>query len=176
MTDNLAVVYLAVLLALLSGVGYTILRQVFKTRRTEGNLAQLQKKLNKEQGTPEEYYRLGSIYLDKKLYTQAISAFQKSLKLSQQEQPENLALLYNGLGYAYFAQEQYDLAIRQYKEAMKQDPNYITAFNNLAHAYERKNLMAQALETYEQVLQIEPKNATAKRRSESLRKRVVTSA
>jgi len=45
------------------------------------------------------------------------------------------------------------LAIRQYKEALKHDPKYVTALNNLAHA-ERKNLMAQALQGYEQVLSL----------------------
>lgn len=175
MDSNLAVIYLSILLALLSGASFAILRQVFKTRKTEGTLAQLQKKVSKEKGTPQEYYQLGSIYLEKKLYAQAISMFQKALKDLEPEATENLALIYNGLGYAHFAQEQYDLAIRQYKEALKHSPDYVTALNNLGHAYERKNLVAQALQTYEQVLQSEPKNTTAKRRADALRRRVVTS-
>ena len=134
----------------------------------------LQKKLSKDNGTTQEYYELSSLYLDKKIYSQAISMFQKALKAAEQEGEETIAPIYNGLGFAYFAQEQYDLAIRQYKEALKSDPKYITALNNLAHAYERKSLMAQSLQTYEQVLELEPKNTTAKRRSESLRKRLVT--
>jgi tetratricopeptide (TPR) repeat protein len=175
MDNNLAVFYLAILLVLLGGTGFIIFRQVFKTRRLEGSLARLQKKLTKEKGTAQEYYELGSIYLNKKLYSQAIANFQKALKTAQEEGQENIDVIYNGLGFTYFAQEQYDLAIRNYKEALKLDPNYITALNNLGHAYERKNLTAQALETYEQVLQSEPQNSTAKRRAESLRKRVVTS-
>jgi tetratricopeptide (TPR) repeat protein len=175
MDNNLAVFYLAILLVLLGGTGFIIFRQVFKTRRLEGSLARLQKKLTKEKGTAQEHYELGSIYLNKKLYSQAIANFQKALKTAQEEGQENIDVIYNGLGFTYFAQEQYDLAIRNYKEALKLDPNYITALNNLGHAYERKNLTAQALETYEQVLQSEPQNSTAKRRAESLRKRVVTS-
>lgn len=85
-------------------------------------------------------------------------------------------MLYNALGFSYFAQEQYDLAIRQYKEALKLDPSYVTAFNNLGHAYERKQLATQALEVYEQALTLDPNNSTAKRRAESLQKRVVQSA
>lgn len=176
MDNTLAVVYLSILLALLSGIGFTIFRQVFKTRKTESALSRLQAKLNKDKGTVQEYYELGSIYLDKKVYAQALSLFQKALKAAEQEEEENIGPIYNGLGFAYFAQEQYDLAIRQYKEALKHNPNYITALNNLAHAYERKSLMAQALQTYEQVLQSEPKNVTAKRRAESLRRRLVASA
>ncbi|MGL4377140.1 MAG: tetratricopeptide repeat protein, partial [Microcoleaceae cyanobacterium] len=78
------------------------------------------------------------------------------------------------LGFAHFSQEQYDMAIRQYKEAIKFKPDYVTALNNLGHAYERKKLTSSALEIYEESLKYEPNNDTAKRRSESLRKRVVS--
>ena len=172
--STLPIVYLSILLIVLAVFSFNIFRQVLKTRKLENALSRLQKKLSKEQGTVQEYYELGSIYLNKKLYAQAISFFQKALKAATEEQ-DNIAPIYNGLGFAYFAQEQYDLAIRQYKEALKFDPNYITGLNNLGHAYERKNLIAPALETYQQVLQLEPNNTTAKRRSESLRKRLVTS-
>ena len=175
MDNNLAIVYLSILLALLFGASIFILRQVFKTRRVETALTRLQKKLAKDKGTAQEYYELGGIHLDKKLYAQALDRFQKAIKAAEQEGEENIALIYNGLGYAYFAQEQYDLAIRNYKEALKLNPDYITALNNLAHAYERKTLTAQALQTYEQVLGLEPNNTTAKRRAEKLRRQVVTS-
>lgn len=175
--DNTAlpIIYLSILLALLLGTSFFIFRQILKTRKTENALSRLQKKLNIDKGTIQEYYELGSIYLDKKVYAQAIAMFQKALKAAEQEEGEKVAPIYNALGFAYFAQEQYDLAIRQYKEALRYEPEYTTALNNLAHAYERKNLMTQALETYEQVLQSEPKNTTAKRRAELLRRRLVTS-
>ena len=89
-----------------------------------------------------------------------------------EEEAENAVLVHNALGYSYFAQEQLDLAIRQYNEALKIRPDYVTALNNLGHTYERKQLMPQALETYEKSLATEPKNETAKRRAESLRKRI----
>jgi len=173
MDQSLAVVYLLILLALLSGVGIAVFRQILKTRKTEGTLGRLQQKLNKDKGTTQEYYELGSIYLDKQVYAEAIALFQKAIKAAEQEGEENVYLIYNALGFAYFAQQQYDIAIRQYKEALKHQPNYVTALNNLGHAYEQKNLAAQALQAYEQALQAEPKNITAKRRSESLRKRLV---
>lgn len=171
----LPVVYLSILLTLLSATVFIIFRQVLKTRKAENTLSRLQKQLISEKGTTQEYYELGSIYLDKKVYTQAVSMFQKAVKAAEQEGEENVAPIYNALGFAYFAQEQYDLAIRQYKEALRFAPGYTTALNNLAHAYERKSLITQALQTYEQVLQSEPKNITAKRRAESLRRRLVTS-
>jgi tetratricopeptide (TPR) repeat protein len=63
-------------------------------------------------------------------------------------------------------------AIRKYKEAINLQPEYIVAINNLGHVYEKKKLVPQALEAYQQVLAIAPDNETAKRRAESLKKRV----
>lgn len=169
------ILYISLLLVLLGSVAFFVVRQVLKTRRIESALSRLQSKLNKEKGTAEEYYELGSILLDKRLFTQAIAQFQKAIKLETLE-GQDLAAVYNALGFAYFAQEQYDLAIKQYKEALKLLPEYVTALNNLGHSYERKQLASPALECYEQASAIEPSNQTAKRRAESLRKRLVTSA
>jgi len=172
MDNNLAVVYLSILVGLLAFTVVGVFRQIFKTRKIENSFSKLRKKLEKEKGTTQEYYELGSIYSEKKLYSQAIALFQKGLKTAQEEGEENIAPIYNGLGYAYFVQEQYDLAIRQYKEALKSKPDYVTALNNLGHAYEKKKLNTQALQTYEEALKFAPNNSIAKRRAESLRRLV----
>ncbi len=175
MENNLPIFYLGLLLILLAAATWFVLRQIFRTRRVESTLSRLQAKLSKQKGTAQEYFELGGIYLSKNLTVQAIAQFQNALKAAEAEAETSTAPIYNGLGYAYFCQEQYDLAIRQYKEALKQNPDYITASNNLGHAYERKNLTAQALEAYEQTLSKEPKNPIALRRAESLRKRLIPS-
>jgi len=172
MKEYLPVVYLSALVVLLAVSAFFLLKQVIKTRRTENTFNNLQKRLKQEKGTAKEYYELASLYLDKKLFVQSISLFEKALKIEKELEPENLALIYNALGYAYFAQEQYDLAIRQYKEALKYCPDYVTALNNLGNVYEKKQLTSKALETYEEALKYEPNEETAKRRAESLRKRV----
>ncbi len=178
MTDlnsTLPLIYLCLFLVLLASAAWFIVRQVLRTRSVESKLSTLQTKLNKEKGSAKDYYDLGSIYLSKKLFAQAIAQFNLALKdtsLSQQD----AAPIYNALGYAYFAQEQYDLAIRQYKEALKFVPDYVTALNNIGHAYERKQLVNQAIEAYEQALKLEPNNTTAQRRADSLRKRLTSPA
>lgn len=172
--SNLLLIYLTALLLLLGVAAFFVVRQVFRTRRIESTLSRLQTKLTKEKGTAKEYYELASLLLDKKLYTQAILYLQQALKQLGDDEEENAALIYNALGYAYFAQEQYDLAIRNYKEALKIIPEYVTAMNNLGHSYERKQLVAQAVDMYESALELDPKNSTAKRRRESLRKRLNT--
>ena len=174
MNTDLPIFYIGLLLAILVAAGWAVLRQILQTRKIESSLERLQSKLTKGKGTAQEYFELGSIYLTKRIYAQAIVQFKKALKEDDISIEEN-ALIYNALGFAYFSQEQYDLAIRQYKESLKANPNYVTALNNIGHAYERKQLTVQALEAYEQVLILEPENSTAKRRAESLRKRFVPS-
>ncbi|MDJ0575014.1 MAG: tetratricopeptide repeat protein [Xenococcaceae cyanobacterium MO_234.B1] len=175
MKEQLPVIYISALLIILIFAVIFILREVIKTRRSENLFSKLQKKLKKEKGTSKEYYELGSLYLDKKLFVQSISLFQKALKADKNIEPENQALIHNAMGYSYFAQEQYDIAIRQYKEALKLYPEYVTAFNNLGNVYEKKQMIPQAVECYEAALKSEPDNKIAKRRAESLKKRLVTS-
>ncbi|MHC0064899.1 tetratricopeptide repeat protein [Nostoc sp. UIC 10890] len=172
MDNSLAVVYLSILVVILTIAAVSVFRQIFKTRKIEGAFARLRKKLEKEKGTTQEYYELASIYSEKKMYSQAIALFQKALKAAEEEEEEDIAPIYNGLGYIYFIQEQYDLAIRQYKEALKSKPDYVTGLNNLGHAYEKKKLTTQALQSYEEALKLSPNNPIAKRRAESLRRLV----
>jgi tetratricopeptide (TPR) repeat protein len=175
MESKFPLVYISLLLVLLAIAAFAVFRQIFRTQRTETALSRLQDKLTKEKGTAQDYYELASIYLDKRLFVQAADLLQKAVKVGGDLAPAESALIYNALGFAYFAQEQYDLAIRHYKDAFKVDPTYVTALNNLGHAYERKQLTSQALEAYDQALAIEPENVTAKRRADSLRKRLVIS-
>ncbi|ACK65207.1 TPR repeat-containing protein [Rippkaea orientalis PCC 8801] len=173
--EMLPVVYLSGIVVFLTGLTIFILFQIIKTRRIETRFSKLQDKLQKEQGTAQDYYELGSLYLDKKLFVQAIKLLEKALKASKKVEPQNQALIYNALGYAYFSQEQLDVAIRHYKDAIKLYPEYAIALNNLANAYEKKQMINQAVETYEQTLKYEPNNKVAKARSEALRKRLVES-
>ncbi len=172
---NLLIIYLAAFLLLLSVAAVFVFRQIIKTTKIEKALTKLERKLKNERGTVQEYYELGSIYLEKKMFAQANIMLKKALKADGLD-PAEMAPIYNALGYSFFGQEQYDMAIRQYKEAIKLEPEYVMAMNNLGHAYEQKKLTSQALNIYEQALELEPKNDTAKRRSDSLRRRLVVSS
>ncbi len=174
-TENLPIVYISALLAILVFAAIYILREVIKTRKQESTFSRLQNKLKKEKGTAEEYYQLGSLYLDKKLFVQSITLLQKALKADKNLPEENQALIHNAMGYAYFAQEQYDIAIRHYKDALKLYPEYVIALNNLGNVYEKKQMIVKAVETYKEVLQKDSENKIAKQRVESLEKRLVSS-
>lgn len=174
MNDNLPVIYVSILLGLLLIVAVVLLRQIIKSRKLESRFSQLQNKLKKQKGNAQEYYELAGIYLDKKLFVQAVELLQKALKFGEEIEDENKALIFNALGFAYFSQEQYDIAIRNYKEAIKLYPEYTVALNNLGNVYEKKQLTAQALEVYQKCLEFDPKNTIAMKRVESLEKRFVS--
>lgn len=176
MNENLPIIYISALLGLLILAAIYILREVIKTRQQETTFSRLQKKLKEEKGTVEEYYELGSLYLDKKLFVQSLTLLQKALKADPDLPVENQALIHNAMGYAYFAQEQYDVAIRQYKEALKLYPEYVVALNNLGNVYEKKQMIIKAVETYKETLKLDSKNKVAKQRVESLEKRLVPSS
>lgn len=171
MKENSPIVYIAVLVVILLAAGVSVFKEVLKTRKLESALSRLQGKLKEGKGTAAEHYELGSVYLDKKLFAQALPQFQKAIKLRELEGAD-VAAVYNAMGYTYFAQEQYDLAVRHYKDALKNYPDYVIALNNLGHVYEKKGLTTKAIEAYDKALELEPKNDTAQRRSESLKKRV----
>ena len=175
MNDNLPVVYISALLAILVLALIYILKEVIKTRKQESTFSRLQTKLKEKKGTAEEYYELGSLYLDKKLFVQSITLLNKALKVDKELPEQNKALIYNAMGYAYFAQEQYDIAIKQYKQALKLYPEYVIALNNLGNVYEKKQMIVKAVETYKQALEHDPENKTAQLRIKSLEKRLVTS-
>ncbi|MDB9496288.1 tetratricopeptide repeat protein [Spirulina major CS-329] len=174
MNEFLPTLYILILFVLVSGAAIFVFRQIWRTRQQERRFETLQQALTKADCTTKDYYEFGSLCLDKKLYVQSVLVFQRGLKAAEKEEveSENIALMYNAMGFAYFAQEQYDLAIRNYKEAIKLYPDYVIALNNLGNVYEKKKLVAQALNVYEQVLGFDPDNAIAKKRAESMRKRL----
>ncbi len=172
MEFDLPIIYLSVLIVLLGGTSFFVIKQVIKTRNSEVRMLDLQTKLSKGKGTAYDYYQFGSMLLEKKLFGQAATELQKTLKAKDLEEGEPKALVLNALGYTYAAQNQYDIAIRHYKDALKLKPDYVVALNNLGFAYERKQLTIPALQAYEQALELEPKNATAQKRANSLRKRI----
>ncbi|MEM9538504.1 MAG: tetratricopeptide repeat protein [Cyanobacteria bacterium P01_E01_bin.42] len=176
MKEQLPLVYISLLLVLLTGTAIFLFRQVFQTRRLENQFSKLQQTVKEGNATSKDYYELGSMFLKKKLYVRSAQILQKGLKLANKEEvePENVALIYNALGFSYLSREQYDLAIRNYKEALKLYPEYAIANNNLASVYEKKTMDAKALETYRETLKYDPENKIAKRRVESLQKRFAT--
>jgi Tfp pilus assembly protein PilF len=65
---------------------------------------------------------------------------------------------YNNLGYVYFKQNNYSLAISNFKKAIEQKPGYIGAYNNLGQAYIKVGMRDKAREQYDIVQELSSKN------------------
>ena len=65
-------------------------------------------------------------------------------------------LAYNNRGVAYEAQQQYDLALADYKKALEIDPQFIEAYNNRALVYEQLGQYDLAIADYNKILKMKP--------------------
>ena len=77
------------------------------------------------------------------------------------DNPKVLAIIYNNRGNAYVAKGQYDLAIADYGEALKDDPQYARAFNNRGVAYQKKAEYDLAIQDFDAALKLNPNYANA---------------
>jgi len=175
MENLLPLTYLLILLAILSTLAFFLIQEILKKRSLEDNLYELQKKVRENKATGVDHYLLGTIYLSKKLFDQAIIQFRYALKRWDNNDKSGLANLYNTIGFTYFESEQYELAIYYYKEALKNLDNYTTAWNNLGYAYEKKKMLSEALDSYKSVLKYDEDNETANGRFQMLQRKVKSS-
>jgi tetratricopeptide (TPR) repeat protein len=65
-------------------------------------------------------------------------------------------------GKFYFVSEKYDLAIKEFKEALKIDKDNTEVLYSLGVAYESSNRLADARETYQRTLELDPNHKLAK--------------
>jgi tetratricopeptide (TPR) repeat protein len=172
MENLLPLTYLLILLIILSILSFFLIQEILTKRNLEKNLYEIQKRVRTDRANCEDYYLLGTLYLSKKLFDQAIIQFRYALKVWDMTDKDGLANLYNTIGFTYFESEQYDLAIYYYKEALKNLQTYTTAWNNLGYAYEKKKLFSEALESYLAVLSYDERNEIANNRSQVLQRRV----
>jgi tetratricopeptide (TPR) repeat protein len=171
MNSVLPLIYLLIVTFILVLLVILLLKQILRKTETEQNLLQLQNKLRDKTATSLDYYLLGSIYLSKKLFDQAILQFRYAIKYWDKKDLDGLANLYNTIGFTYFQTNQYDLAIYYYTEAVKCLPNYITALNNLGYAYEKNQMMSNAKEIYSKVLEYDSGNKIASEKLEIILRR-----
>jgi tetratricopeptide (TPR) repeat protein len=171
MENLLPIIYLLILLLILSGLAFFLIQEILKKQKLEENLYSLQKKVRENKATSQDHYFLGTLYLSKKLFDQAIIQFRYALKSWDSNDTSGLANLYNTIGFTYFESEQYDLSIYYYREAVKISNDYSTAWNNLGYAYEKKKMISEALESYRSVLIYDKENEIANNRFQSLQRK-----
>jgi tetratricopeptide (TPR) repeat protein len=134
------------------------------TQNVEKRISMLETRLQTEDRSSDDFYKLGQIYLRKRIYDKAINLFRQSLKSWDENDKIGLGSLYNTLGFTYFKLKEYEQAIYYYGQAIKLLPDYTLALTNLGLVYENKQLYKEAYKTYSYALMYESQNKIAKNR------------
>ncbi|CAI5485041.1 unnamed protein product [Closterium sp. Yama58-4] len=145
--------YLGGLLALLGFGTFLVVRQVLVKRELENAAKELQDRVRSGEATSEEYFELGAIMLRKKFFAVANKYLELAIAKWEGDEQE-LAQVYNALGFSYFSEEKMKEAVKAYEKAVSLQPAYVTAWNNLGDALERQKEWARALKAYDTALVI----------------------
>jgi tetratricopeptide (TPR) repeat protein len=154
---------------------------------------EVRKAIQLDENNAEMYRWLGDMLVGspRRLYDQAIQAYQKAIELSPdspeiyvglgdaqqgkgqfdeavaayqkalQMQPDN-ARVYFGMGkILYNEKQEYHEAVAAYQKAIQIDPSFLDAHLSLGDAYEEKGLYQEAIERYGYVLSLDPNHPGA---------------
>jgi tetratricopeptide (TPR) repeat protein len=77
--------------------------------------------------------------------------------------------VHNAMGYCYQNSEKSPDAIKQFQQATKLQPGYVTAWNNLGDALEKQGRWKDAQPAYEAAFELDPENETARQAVDRLR-------
>lgn len=100
----------------------------------------------------------GEVCLDQKKYNEAISKYEKALKLN--EENKNYILnseILNNIGSCYAKQKKFDEAISKYEEALKLNEDCLV-FENIACCYLEQEKYDKALKFLNKILSLNPNN------------------
>ena len=158
---NLPQTYLIGLCCLLLVISILVGRQLFKVRKDEMRLIDLEKTDSNIEKDAAMMYELASVQLKKRLFPQATSTLKKALKQLDDEPDKAKALIENALGFALAAQNDFKSAVIHYKKALKAKSEYSVALNNLGFAYQQLLQESEAYKNYQEVLKFDPNNKTA---------------
>jgi len=99
------------------------------------------------------------------LVDEAIWLYRKALRADlvlAETREDRLATVHNNLGVAYDARGQVDMAIGEYMEALRLNPDLADAHNNLGTALRAKGQMDEAMKEYATALALKPDHAMAR--------------
>ncbi|MFN0018775.1 MAG: tetratricopeptide repeat protein [Pirellulaceae bacterium] len=102
-------------------------------------------------------YNLGLLYMDQKLYPQAIAQFEKMLALNPQG--ETAAWAHTAIGICLMEQDRTKEALARYHKAIEVNPAYNLPYNNLGLWNVREENMEEAVRLFEKSLQLNRKYA-----------------
>ena len=164
MNSIFPLVYSSILFSSLASICFYLFGQLKMTQKVEKRISILETRLQTEERSSDNFYKLGQIYLRKKIYDKAINLFRQSLKYWDENDKIGLGSLYNTLGFTYFKLKEYEQSIYYYMQAIKLLPDYTLALTNLGLVYENKQMYKEAYKIYSNAVEYENQNKIAKTR------------
>lgn len=164
MNSLFPLLYSFILFVSLAFISFYLIGQFRLNLKVENRLSALEKKLQQNKNASALSYKLGQLYLRKKVYDKAIQLFRNSLKYWDLNDKLGLGSLYNTLGFTYFKLKQYEDATYYYCQATRLLPDYTLALTNLGLVYESQQKYKEAYKIYNQVLFFDSTNQTASSR------------
>jgi len=152
MEDLLAKIYLAIVFFILLVSTLFLGYQIKVTQQLEKNLEKFRFKRSIEKNTYENIFKLGQLYLRKKIYNKAIEEFRVCFREWDKNDTLGIASLFNTLGFTYYQLKEYDIAIYYYKIALALTPDYVTSLTNLAYLYQSQNKISQVENIYKKLI------------------------
>jgi tetratricopeptide (TPR) repeat protein/peroxiredoxin len=116
--------------------------------------------LEKDPESAEAHYLMGMTYLKKEMPNNARENFEQALKYPP-AYPDTWPNAWNNLGMLAAQAGQNDEAIKDLKEAIRQNPNNVIALDNLGSVYRRQGRWAEAQTALESALRADPEDADA---------------
>ena len=107
----------------------------------------------------EAHFNLGETALVLGQKDRALTFFQEAETLSQKFQSSHQSAIQERLGILYARKEKQELAIEQFKKALKTNPDHVRTRRNLGFAYLASGKVKEAEQEFQKVLQTEPDHA-----------------
>jgi tetratricopeptide (TPR) repeat protein len=175
MEDFLAKIYLALVFGILFISAIFLLYQIQLTQQLENNLDKFRAKKTSEINSYENVFKLGQLYLRKKIYNKAIEEFRACFREWDKNDKLGIASLFNTLGFTYYQLKEYEIAVYYYKIALTVTPDYVTSLTNLAYLYQSQNQIDDLQIVYKQLVRLNPENKKTVEINEYLSRRLKNS-
>jgi tetratricopeptide (TPR) repeat protein len=118
----------------------------------QSNLGQVPAKAPTSDAPTLSAEQRGDILMARKMYREAVDVYR--------EGPADSALLHNKTGIAFHQLLQFNLAKKEYEQAIKLNPQYAEAINNLGAIYYAQKNYRRAVRQYTKALAITPEAAS----------------
>ena len=158
MNSSYALFYSILLFLILILISFYIFQKIINIQLVERKIKSLQQKDKNADLDSENLYKLGQLFLQKKLFNKALLLFHRALLIWDLNDKIGLASLINTIGVTYFQLKKYKFAIYYYEVAIKIIPDYILILKNLAFIYESTKIFPKAKKCYTDCLLLEPNN------------------